>query len=100
VRAPARSQFFFFYCPGAGTGRQAWLRAMCPLGRAGSIPALGTISRFDFPPFSADFYFPYSYSKFIIPFKGYFFSSEVLKKTYYIVYCTPKYTSFERETHP
>ena len=28
--------------PGAGTGRQAWLRAMCPLGRAGSTPALGT----------------------------------------------------------
>ena len=27
---------------GAGTGRQAWLRAMCPLGRVGSIPILGT----------------------------------------------------------
>ncbi len=30
------------YRPGAGTGRQAWLRAMCPLGRAGSTPAPGT----------------------------------------------------------
>ncbi len=30
--------------PGAGIGRQAWLRAMCPLGRAGSSPALGTFS--------------------------------------------------------
>ena len=29
-------------CPGAEIGRQAWLRAMCPLGRAGSSPALGT----------------------------------------------------------
>ena len=29
-------------CPGAEIGRQAWLRAMCPLGRAGSTPALGT----------------------------------------------------------
>ena len=28
---------------GAGTGRQAWLRAMCPLGRVGSIPILGTL---------------------------------------------------------
>ncbi len=28
--------------PGAEIGRQAWLRAMCSLGRAGSIPALGT----------------------------------------------------------
>jgi hypothetical protein len=33
---------FLLFCPGAGIGRQAWLRAMCPLGRAGSIPALGT----------------------------------------------------------
>ncbi len=35
-----------FFClgtyRGAGTGRQAWLRAMCPLGRVGSIPILGT----------------------------------------------------------
>ena len=30
------------HCPGAEIGRQAWLRAMCPLGRAGSSPALGT----------------------------------------------------------
>ncbi len=29
-------------CPGAGIGRQAWLRAMCPLGRMGSTPILGT----------------------------------------------------------
>ena len=28
--------------PGAEIGRQAWLRAMCPLGRVGSIPILGT----------------------------------------------------------
>ena len=27
---------------GAGIGRQAWLRAMCPLGRVGSTPILGT----------------------------------------------------------
>ncbi len=33
----------FEICPGAGIGRQAWLRAMCPLGRAGSTPALGTL---------------------------------------------------------
>ena len=30
------------FCPGAETGRQAWLRAMCSLGRGGSIPPLGT----------------------------------------------------------
>ena len=30
------------HCPGAEIGRQAWLRAMCPYGRAGSSPALGT----------------------------------------------------------
>ena len=30
------------FSPGAEIGRQAWLRAMCPLGRAGSTPALGT----------------------------------------------------------
>ncbi len=29
-------------CPGAEIGRQAWLRAMCPYGRAGSSPAPGT----------------------------------------------------------
>ena len=29
--------------PSAGTGRQAWLRAMCPYGREGSSPSLGTI---------------------------------------------------------
>lgn len=28
--------------PGAETGRQAWLRAMCPYGREGSTPSLGT----------------------------------------------------------
>ena len=28
--------------PGAEIGRQAWLRAMCPLGRVGSSPTLGT----------------------------------------------------------
>lgn len=35
---------FIFYLirPGAGIGRQAWLRAMCPSGCAGSTPALGT----------------------------------------------------------
>ncbi len=32
------------HCPSVGTGRQAWLRAMCPYGRAGSSPALGTFS--------------------------------------------------------
>ena len=32
-------------CPSAGTGRQAWLRAMCPSGREGSIPFLGTDSK-------------------------------------------------------
>ena len=32
----------YTYRPGAGTGRQAWLRAMCPYGRAGSTPAPGT----------------------------------------------------------
>ncbi len=40
---PVEFLFCFFY-PGAGIGRQAWLRAMCPLGRAGSSPAPGTIS--------------------------------------------------------
>ena len=30
--------------PGAEIGRQAWLRAMCPLGRVGSSPTLGTQS--------------------------------------------------------
>ena len=35
---------FLMHCPGAEIGRQAWLRAMCPLGRAGSSPALGTSS--------------------------------------------------------
>ncbi len=29
-------------CPNAGIGRQAWLRAMCPYGRAGSTPVSGT----------------------------------------------------------
>ena len=29
-------------CPGVGIGRQAWLRAMCPYGRAGSSPVPGT----------------------------------------------------------
>ncbi len=29
--------------PDAGIGRQAWLRAMCSLERAGSSPASGTI---------------------------------------------------------
>lgn len=32
--------------PGAETGRQAWLRAMCPLGREGSTPSLGTTPLF------------------------------------------------------
>ena len=36
------SKTFWLVCPGAEIGRQAWLRAMCPLGRAGSSPALGT----------------------------------------------------------
>lgn len=31
-----------FYRPGAEIGRQAWLRAMCSYGRAGSTPAPGT----------------------------------------------------------
>ncbi len=30
--------------PGAEIGRQAWLRAMCPQGRAGSTPVRGTKS--------------------------------------------------------
>ena len=34
--------------PSAGTGRQAWLRAMCSFGRAGSTPALGTKNYFKF----------------------------------------------------
>ena len=42
VRVPAGSHFALIG-PGAEIGRQAWLRAMCPLGRAGSSPALGTI---------------------------------------------------------
>src|SRR5690554_7155699 len=33
------------FCPGAEIGRQAWLRAMCPLGREGSTPSLGTQTR-------------------------------------------------------
>ena len=41
VRVPARS-LYLSHRPGAEIGRQAWLRAMCPLGRAGSTPALGT----------------------------------------------------------
>ena len=31
------------FSPGAEIGRQAWLRAMCPYGREGSSPSLGTI---------------------------------------------------------
>ena len=51
VRVPARSHNSLrlrelsnaeTHRPGAEIGRQAWLRAMCPLGRAGSSPALGT----------------------------------------------------------
>ena len=34
--------------PGAGIGRQAWLRAMCPNGRAGSTPAPGTFDNYSF----------------------------------------------------
>ena len=34
--------------PGAETGRQAWLRAMCSLERAGSTPALGTLFKIEF----------------------------------------------------
>ncbi len=34
--------FFLRTYRGAGIGRQAWLRAMCPLGRVGSTPILGT----------------------------------------------------------
>lgn len=30
--------------PGGGIGRRAWLRAMCPLGRAGSTPVPGSFS--------------------------------------------------------
>ena len=29
--------------PGGGIGRRAWLRAMCPQGRVGSSPTLGTM---------------------------------------------------------
>ena len=29
-------------CPGVGTGRQAGFRFLCPLGREGSNPSLGT----------------------------------------------------------
>ena len=59
VRVPAGSQKLsgfnlesnqggkFLHCPGAEIGRQAWLRAMCPLGRAGSTPALGTKIKFE-----------------------------------------------------
>ena len=49
VRVPEGSQkegvtdALLLHRPGAEIGRQAWLRAMCPLGRAGSSPALGTI---------------------------------------------------------
>ena len=48
VRVPEGSQKegvtdpLLLHRPGAEIGRQAWLRAMCPLGRAGSTPALGT----------------------------------------------------------
>ena len=42
-------------CPSAGIGRQAWLRAMCPYGREGSTPSLGTLAH----PFdSGSFQFP------------------------------------------
>ena len=52
VRVPEGSQkgcqwtSFVLHRPGAEIGRQAWLRAMCPLGRAGSSPALGTLSAY------------------------------------------------------
>lgn len=32
-------------CPGDGIGRRASLRGMCPYGRAGSTPVLGTIGK-------------------------------------------------------
>ena len=52
VRVPrgvTEKDVFDVHClhrPGAEIGRQAWLRAMCPLGRAGSSPALGTLSAY------------------------------------------------------
>ena len=33
--------------PGGGTGRRAWLRAMCPVGYEGSNPSLGTNKKTD-----------------------------------------------------
>ncbi len=42
-----------FIHPDAGIGRQAWLRAMCPLGRVGSTPIPGTF-----------FFYPIKFIKF------------------------------------
>ncbi len=39
------TDIFVLHRPGAEIGRQAWLRAMCPLGRVGSSPALGTLAK-------------------------------------------------------